>query len=74
MNAPIRILSTVLTLLALTNPARSAEVIENLLGMRFVRIPAGEFIMGTEDLAPDALTDETPAHKVVISKAFYLIR
>jgi sulfatase modifying factor 1 len=82
MNASIRKLSAVLTLLALTNPARSAEVIENFLGMRFVPIPAGEFIMGTEDIASarhevpdpalDALMDETPAHKVIISTPFYL--
>jgi hypothetical protein len=45
--ASIRILAAVLTLFALTNPARSGEVMENLLGMQFVWIPAGEFAMGT---------------------------
>ena len=68
--------------LLLSLPAQSGDVIENFLGMRFVSIPAGEFLMGTEDLAeavmeipepkPEALVDETPAHRVLISRSFYL--
>lgn len=66
----------------LSSPAHARDTIENFLGMRFVSIPAGEFVMGTEDLTsaimeitepePDALADEAPAHPVMISKAFYL--
>lgn len=66
----------------LSLPAHASDIIENFLGMRFIKIPAGEFIMGTDDLTSavmeipepekNALTDETPAHTVVISKAFYL--
>ena len=58
------------------------DTIENFLGMRFVSIPAGEFVMGTEDLTaaimempepePGGLAEESPAHTVVISKTFYL--
>ncbi len=57
-------------------------MIENDLGMRFVPIPAGEFSMGTADPAaarmeipdpkPDDVLDETPAHRVRISRPFYL--
>lgn len=75
-------LSLCLLALSLSLPARAAETIENFLGMRFVKIPAGEFIMGTEDLVPaimeipepkeNALVEETPAHTVVISKSFYI--
>jgi formylglycine-generating enzyme required for sulfatase activity len=36
--------------------------------MELVRIPAGEFMMGSDSDRPD----EKPAHKVVISKPFYL--
>ena len=75
-------ISTCLFALLLSLPVHASNIIENFLGMRFVEIPAGEFIMGTEDITDavmeipepekNALSDETPAHKVVISKAFYL--
>jgi len=65
-----------------SHPAHAQDSIENFLGMRFVSIPAGEFVMGTDDVTaaameipepePDALAEETPAHPVVISRAFYL--
>jgi len=58
--------------------------LENSLGMRFVRIPAGEFIMGTTDieaarmefpaLKPDDALDEAPSHRVRITQPFYLGR
>lgn len=65
---------------------RAAPELTNTLGMRFVRIPAGEFVMGrTESLAqlerdfPQAdarrlaqLADETPAHRVRITHDFWL--
>lgn len=43
-------------------------IIENSIGMRFIRIPAGEFVMGC-DWGWD---DEAPAHRVRITKSFYL--
>jgi formylglycine-generating enzyme len=60
--------------------------VHNGLGMTLVRIPAGEFVMGRDEsvdrLAQDfpgversrleALTDEAPAHRVRITRAFYL--
>ncbi len=59
-----------------------AERFTSPFGLEFVRIPAGEFIMGTQDF--DALEravgeerivnlrKEGPAHRVVISKDFFL--
>ena len=60
----------------------------NTLGMAFVRIPAGHFMMGSsvpvevlKDLYPDvalqrlqALADEAPAHAVHITQPFYMAR
>ena len=40
---------------------------ENSIGMKFTHIPAGEFMMGSDESG-----DEQPVHKVKISKPFYL--
>jgi formylglycine-generating enzyme required for sulfatase activity len=60
--------------------------IENSLGMKFVLVPAGEFMMGNDE-TPEALAkvypqyerqrltdlyDEAPVHRVNMTKAFYL--
>ena len=62
------------------------EPLVNRLGMPFVLIPAGEFMMGSDE-SPEALArswpayerqrfsdiaDEAPVHRVRITKAFYL--
>ncbi|MDR1920713.1 MAG: formylglycine-generating enzyme family protein, partial [Candidatus Adiutrix sp.] len=51
-----------------------AEETANSLGLEFVLIPAGSFIMGTdgnfEGIAPEA--NEKPAHRVTVSQPFYL--
>ncbi len=66
-------------------PAPPTEI-ENSIGIKLVEIPAGEFMMGSSrtaeeivknypgynDFAPNHLHDETPSHKVRITKAFYL--
>jgi len=51
----------------------------NSIGMKLVRIEAGEFIMGAGDAPPKTRDewnqrdwDEAPAHEVTISKPFYL--
>jgi formylglycine-generating enzyme required for sulfatase activity len=51
----------------------------NSLGMKFVRIEAGSFMMGAGEAAPKSRQewnerdyDEAPAHRVKISRAFYL--
>ena len=61
-------------------------VSENSLGIKFVRIPAGEFFMGSDETGAslqasfpqlelkrlDELSDEMPLHRVMISRAFDL--
>ncbi len=44
----------------------------NSLGMEFVLIPAGEFLMGAFPQDKNAGDDEKPQHKVRITKAFYM--
>src|SRR5262249_47569424 len=67
--------------LALSAPLSAAaprETGTTSIGMRLVRVAPGEFVMGSGD-APPASTDlwarrnydESPAHKVKITKAFY---
>ncbi|RYX95217.1 MAG: formylglycine-generating enzyme family protein [Comamonadaceae bacterium] len=67
--------------------ATAPQVTENSLGMTFVLVPAGEFMMGSDE-TPEALAqsypppyerkrfedlfDEAPVHKVRITRAFYL--
>ena len=44
----------------------------NSLGMEFVLVPAGSFLMGGNKLFETAEKDEMPQHRVTISKPFYL--
>jgi formylglycine-generating enzyme required for sulfatase activity len=44
----------------------------NSIGMEFVLIPAGSFVMGADKNFDDAGDNETPQHRVSISKPFYL--
>ena len=68
--------------LAALTPTVIAGGFTNPVGMWLVQIPAGEFLMGTEDLEtaamempkpdPDQIRDETPAHRVVFSHPFFM--
>lgn len=68
--------------LGLSATALSQDVIENNLGMRFIQVPAGEFLMGTAEIeearmefpepADDEVIDETPQHRIIFSKPFYI--
>lgn len=49
-------------------------VMKNAIGMDFVRIPPGSFVMGASDDDRDAKFDEKPAHRVDISRPFYLAK
>jgi formylglycine-generating enzyme required for sulfatase activity len=44
----------------------------NSIGMKMVRIKAGEFVMGSKEgkIADGVDIDESPAHEVVISRDF----
>lgn len=83
-----RLQSALFTVCAALACAARAEpqVIENSLGMKLVRIPAGEFMMGSTE-SPAALAqafpgyemerftqlhDEAPVHRVRISRPFYM--
>lgn len=71
---------------AATPAGAAVPVWTNSLGMRFVRVPAGSFRMGSDEpverLARDypgmearrlaALDDEAPVHRVHITRAFYM--
>jgi formylglycine-generating enzyme required for sulfatase activity len=65
--------------------ARDASTVTNSIGMQLVVIPAGEFMMGAEEAPkdtlralpycdPELLAQESPRHKVRISKSFYMGR
>ena len=47
-------------------------MLTNSIGMEFVLIPAGMFMMGSPDSDADAYDAEKPAHRVIISQPFYL--
>ena len=44
----------------------------NGIGMEFVLIPAGSFMMGCDKNFEDCSSNETPRHKVSISRPFYI--
>jgi formylglycine-generating enzyme required for sulfatase activity len=47
-------------------------VLTNSIGMEFVLIPAGTFMMGAPDSDAEAYDEEKPAHRVSIIQPFYL--
>jgi formylglycine-generating enzyme required for sulfatase activity len=71
-----------LSLLALAVPVLAADpppTVTNSVGMKLVRVAPGEFVMGTGTGSPRSLDnwarrdyDEAPAHKVKITREFYL--
>ncbi len=44
----------------------------NSIGMRFVLIPAGEFLMGSPETEPNRHPDEGPQHRVRLTRPFFL--
>jgi formylglycine-generating enzyme required for sulfatase activity len=50
----------------------SPSDIVDSIGMTLKLVPAGEFQMGSPNCDPDAPSDETPQHRVRITKSFYL--
>lgn len=48
------------------------EEMTNSIGMQFVLIPAGEFMMGSPAGDEDPNSDEWPQHRVSLTKPFYL--
>lgn len=80
MSSAVRLISALVSLTL--SVSGYAEVFTGAPGMRFVKIPTGEFLMGTSNLDPvlaemqtpnpRRVRDETPSHKVVIPEPFYL--
>ncbi len=61
-------------LLFVTFPASAGqETHKNSIGMEFVLIPSGSFMMGAHEFEKGG-KDEKPRHKVTISKAFFIGR
>jgi len=63
----------------LNDPAHSQEALpgsiyKNSIGMEFVSVQAGKFLMGSPDSDPEARAFEKPRHEVTISRPFYLSR
>lgn len=52
-------------------PAKNESFV-NSIGIEFVKIPAGEFMMGSPDNEMYREKDEGPVHKVTIKEPFYL--
>jgi formylglycine-generating enzyme required for sulfatase activity len=53
-------------------PLKKPDSFTNSIGMKFVRIPAGKFMMGSPKSEKDRDDDEGPQHEVEVTKAFYL--
>jgi formylglycine-generating enzyme required for sulfatase activity len=47
---------------------KAAQIVKNQFGVEFVLIPAGTFLMGSEN----GRSDEKPVHQVIISKGFLM--
>lgn len=52
------------------NAPRAGAIVKNPLGMEFAYVPAGSFMMGSENGGPD----EKPVHRVTIREGFYMGR
>lgn len=53
-------------------PAERGQSQRNTIGMEFILIPAGSFLMGSPAADREATNFERPQHEVTISKPFYL--
>jgi formylglycine-generating enzyme required for sulfatase activity/predicted Ser/Thr protein kinase len=49
-----------------------AARIVNSIGMKFVLIPAGRFLMGSPPTETERAADEDPQHEVILTRPFYL--
>ena len=53
-------------------PDAAGDSLTNSIGMKLVRIPAGEFLMGSAESDQGARGDEKPQHRVRIGRSFYM--
>jgi formylglycine-generating enzyme required for sulfatase activity len=71
-SASWRLCVSLLCLGCATAWADEPRIVTNSLGMQFIRIPAGEFLMGSAINDDQADADERPPHRVCITQDFYL--
>ena len=73
-NAAVPTADASTTPIAVSSPASSPVVYRftNSIGLEFVRIESGEFMMGADDSDPEATADEKPRHKVQITRPFFM--
>lgn len=64
-----RCLQMCLLFAAISLPGVAAEPVENSIGLKLIRIPAGEFLMGSPPAEPGRREDE-PQRRVRITRAF----
>ncbi len=57
---------------SLDSPLNLPESFTNSLGMEFVLVPAGEFLMGSPETEAGRQPDESPIHSLRLDKPFYL--
>lgn len=55
-----------------STPIGQDRYFENSIGMKFVRVPAGKFIMGSSETEAERHADEGPQHIVAISQDFFI--
>ncbi|GHU35255.1 hypothetical protein AGMMS50256_30130 [Betaproteobacteria bacterium] len=63
---------SLVALLSFSTVAQTGKTHTNSIGMEFIQIPAGEFMMGCGPEDEPCLTHEKPQHRVTISQPFYL--
>ena len=73
-NAAVPTADASTTPIAVSSPASSPVVYRftNSIGLEFVRIESGEFMMGADDSDLEATADEKPRHKVQITRPFFM--
>jgi formylglycine-generating enzyme required for sulfatase activity len=65
-------LSIIVFIVAPLTAQAARNVYRNSIGMEFVLIPSGTFMMGSRANDREAQVDERPQHQVTISKPFYM--
>lgn len=68
------VLTLTLACLAAQSALATDTAVTNSVGMQFVRIEAGSFLMGASDGEREAGANERPRHRVTLSKPFYIGR
>jgi formylglycine-generating enzyme required for sulfatase activity len=71
-NIGLALLFSALSVLSASGNAQTGKTYTNSIGMEFIQIPAGSFTMGADKNSEEADNDETPQHRVTLSKSFYL--